>query len=64
MIATGSSAISLPGLEFDGKMIVSSREASSSRGCPKSMLMVGGGYIGLEIAGMYQRLGARSRSSS
>jgi dihydrolipoamide dehydrogenase len=58
VIATGSSAISLPGLEFDGKVVVSSREALELESLPKRMLIVGGGYIGLEIAGMYQRLGS------
>ena len=59
VIATGSSSISLPGLEFDGKTIVSSREALELDRLPKRMLIVGGGYIGLEIAGMYQRLGSQ-----
>ncbi|MGA2198324.1 MAG: dihydrolipoyl dehydrogenase [Nitrososphaerales archaeon] len=58
-IATGSNAISLPGLEFDGKTVVSSREALELERLPKRMLIVGGGYIGLEIAGMYQRLGSK-----
>ena len=59
VIATGSTSISLPGLEFDGKTIVSSREALELDRLPKRMLIVGGGYIGLEIAGMYQRLGSQ-----
>jgi len=59
VIATGSSTVSLPGLEFDGKTVVSSREALELRGLPSRMLIVGGGYIGLEIAGMYQRLGSK-----
>jgi dihydrolipoamide dehydrogenase len=59
VIATGSSAITLPGLELDGKVIVSSREALELQSLPQRMLIVGGGYIGLEIAGMYQRLGSK-----
>jgi dihydrolipoamide dehydrogenase len=59
VIATGSSSISLPGLEFDGETVVSSREALELDRLPKRMLIVGGGYIGLEIAGMYQRLGSQ-----
>ncbi len=59
VIATGSSPISLSGLEFDGRTVLSSREALELQQLPKRMLVVGGGYIGLEIAGMYQRLGSQ-----
>jgi dihydrolipoamide dehydrogenase len=59
VIATGSSSIQLPGLEFDGNRVVSSREALELKALPKRMLIVGGGYIGLEIACMYQRLGSQ-----
>ena len=38
--------------------MVSSREALELQSLPKKMLIVGGGYIGLEIAGMYQQLGS------
>lgn len=59
VIATGSSTISLPGLEFDGRVVVSSREALGLEKLPERMLIVGGGYIGLEIASMYQRFGTQ-----
>jgi dihydrolipoamide dehydrogenase len=59
VIATGSSTIQLPGLEFDGSLVISSREALELKTLPKKMLIVGGGYIGLEIACMYQRLGSQ-----
>jgi dihydrolipoamide dehydrogenase len=59
VIATGSSPISLPGLDFDGRTVISSREALELQRLPGRMLVVGGGYIGLEIAGMYQRLGSQ-----
>jgi dihydrolipoyl dehydrogenase len=59
VIATGSTSIQLPGLEFDGSLVVSSREALELKALPKRMLIVGGGYIGLEIACMYQRLGSQ-----
>ena len=59
VIATGSSTIQLPGIEFDGRLVVSSREALELKVLPKRLLIVGGGYIGLEIACMYQRLGSR-----
>ncbi|MDA4116023.1 MAG: FAD-dependent oxidoreductase, partial [Thaumarchaeota archaeon] len=59
VIATGSRAISLPGLEFDGKLVLSSTEALALQEVPKSILVVGGGYIGLEICGVYQKLGSK-----
>ena len=59
VIATGSQAISLPGLEFDGKLVLSSTEALALDKVPESMLVIGGGYIGFEIAGVYQKLGSK-----
>ena len=59
VIATGSQAISLPGLEFDGKLVLSSTEALALEKVPDSILVVGGGYIGLEICGVYQKLGSK-----
>ncbi len=59
VIATGSRPISLPGLEFDGKLVLSSTEALALEKVPESILVVGGGYIGLEICGVYQKLGSK-----
>lgn len=59
VIATGSRAISLPGLEFDGNLILSSTEALALEKLPESMLVIGGGYIGLELASVYQKLGSK-----
>ncbi len=59
VIATGSRAISLPGLEFDGALVLSSMEALALEKVPESILVVGGGYIGLEICGVYQKLGSK-----
>ena len=59
VIATGSQAISLPGLEFDGKLVLSSTEALALEKVPDSILVVGGGYIGLEICVVYQKLGSK-----
>lgn len=59
VIATGSHTVTLPGLEFDGKLVIGSREALELRKAPASILIVGGGYIGMEIAGMYQRFGSK-----
>jgi len=59
VVATGSSTISLPGMEFDGRLVIGSREALELQTLPRHLLVVGGGYIGLEIASMYQRLGSK-----
>tara|TARA_B100001142_G_scaffold281118_1_gene292696 strand:- start:2876 stop:4276 length:1401 start_codon:yes stop_codon:yes gene_type:complete len=58
IIATGSLPISLPGIEFDEKIIVSSTGALKLEKVPKKMIIVGGGYIGLEMGSVWSRLGA------
>jgi dihydrolipoamide dehydrogenase len=58
MIATGSVPIELPGLAFDGKTVISSTEALSLSEVPKKLIVVGGGYIGLEMGSVWLRLGA------
>ena len=58
IIATGSLAVSLPGIEFDEKVIVSSTGALKLDKVPKKMVVVGGGYIGLEMGSVWSRLGA------
>ena len=49
IIATGSIPVSLPGIDFDEKTIVSSTGALKLEKVPKKMVVVGGGYIGLEM---------------
>ncbi len=58
VIATGSDAVSLPGIKFDEKVIVSSTGALRLEQVPKKMVVVGGGYIGLEMGSVWSRLGA------
>ena len=58
VIATGSSAVSLPGVLIDEKNIISSTGALSLKSVPKSLLVIGGGYIGLEMGSVWKRLGA------
>ena len=58
IIATGSIPVSLPGIEFDEKIIVSSTGALKLEKVPKKMVVVGGGYIGLEMGSVWSRLGA------
>ena len=58
IIATGSIPLSLPGIEIDEKIIVSSTGALKLDKVPKKMIVVGGGYIGLEMGSVWSRLGA------
>ncbi len=58
IIATGSIPVSLPGIEFDEKIIVSSTGALKLEQVPRKMIIVGGGYIGLEMGSVWSRLGA------
>ena len=59
ILATDSEPIPLPGLEFDGQYIVSSREALEFDSVPRHLGIVGGGYIGLELGSVWLRLGAK-----
>ena len=58
MLATGSRPKDLPGLSFDDDKIISSTSALSFNKVPKKLLIVGGGYIGLEMASVWSRLGS------
>ena len=58
IIATGSLPVSLPGVEIDEKIIVSSTGALNLTKVPKKMVVVGGGYIGLEMGSVWSRLGS------
>ena len=57
IIATGSKPASLPFVEIDKKRIITSTEALSLPKLPKSMVVIGGGVIGLELGSVYARLG-------
>ena len=58
VIATGSVPVPLPGINFDEKIILSSTGALKIEQVPKKMVVVGGGYIGLEMGSVWSRLGA------
>jgi len=58
IIATGSVPVSLSGIEIDEKIIVSSTGALKLDKVPTKMVVVGGGYIGLEMGSVWSRLGA------
>jgi dihydrolipoamide dehydrogenase len=59
LLATGSEPIALPFLPFDGKVVVSSTEALCFDRVPEHLVVVGGGYIGLELGSVWKRLGSR-----
>lgn len=59
VIATGSNPATIPGVEFDGDRIGSSTEALSYPGVPDHLVVIGAGYIGLEMGCVWQRLGAK-----
>jgi dihydrolipoamide dehydrogenase len=59
IIATGSESTRLPGIEIDEKRIVSSTGALSLDRVPERLTVIGGGYIGLELGSVWQRLGAK-----
>ena len=59
LLALGSEVIELPFLKFDGKRIFGSTEALSLKEVPGHLIIVGGGYIGLEMASVWSRLGAK-----
>jgi len=59
IIATGSAPTSLPGIEVDEQQIVSSTGALNLSKVPDHLIIVGGGYIGLELGSVWQRLGAK-----
>ncbi|QDT55198.1 Dihydrolipoyl dehydrogenase 3 [Caulifigura coniformis] len=58
IVATGSSPSTLPGVELDGDRVVSSTEALSFPEVPKHLIVIGAGYIGLEMGTVWRRLGA------
>lgn len=59
LLATGSEAIELKHLPFDGDKIINARDALSLTDVPKRLLVVGGGVIGLEMGSVWSRLGAQ-----
>ena len=58
IIATGASSTPLPGVDYDGDLIMNSKLALELRDVPKRLLVVGAGYIGLEMSVIYQALGS------
>ncbi|MBI1730352.1 dihydrolipoyl dehydrogenase [Candidatus Acetothermia bacterium] len=59
IIATGSRSIQIPGFEFDGEVVLSSRHALKLKEVPEKLVVIGGGYIGLELGTVYAKLGSK-----
>ena len=59
ILATGSEPIEIPTIAFDGQTIISSKEALSLQQIPQSMVIVGGGVIGCELACVYATVGTK-----
>lgn len=59
LIATGSEATPFPGLEIDEKRVITSTGAIALEEVPKTMTVIGGGIIGLEMASVWSRLGTK-----
>ncbi|MDN6279894.1 MAG: dihydrolipoyl dehydrogenase [Psychroflexus sp.] len=59
IIATGSTPASLPDIEIDHKQIIDSTDALDLKNIPKSLLVIGGGYIGLEMGSVYANLASQ-----
>ena len=59
ILAVGSSSIVLPGVEVDGGIVGTSTEALSYDAVPGHLVVIGGGYIGLELGSVWRRLGAK-----
>ncbi|MHC4655473.1 MAG: dihydrolipoyl dehydrogenase, partial [Planctomycetota bacterium] len=59
ILATGSEPIELPALPFDGRTVISSKEALGLENIPESMVIVGGGVIGCEMACVYAGVGTK-----
>jgi len=59
ILATGSESVQIPSMPFDGQTIISSKEALNLTQIPKSMVIVGGGVIGCELACVYAAMGTK-----
>jgi len=59
IVGTGTQMITIPGFEPDGETVITAREAVSLQSAPASMIIIGGGVIGLELGMVYQKLGTK-----
>ena len=59
ILAVGSRSLVLPGVEVDGRLVGTSTEALAFDSVPGHLVVIGGGYIGLELGSVWRRLGAK-----
>jgi dihydrolipoamide dehydrogenase len=59
IVATGSEPKALPGIEFDGKRIINSDNATAAREIPDSIVIIGAGAVGVEFATFYKQMGVK-----
>jgi dihydrolipoamide dehydrogenase len=59
IVATGAATIQIPGFPVDGKVVITAREAVSLKKVPQTLVLIGGGVIGLELGMVYQKLGSK-----
>lgn len=59
IVATGSRSIELPHIPFDGETVISSRQALKLTEAPEKLVIIGGGYIGLELGTVWAQLGSK-----
>jgi dihydrolipoamide dehydrogenase len=59
VIATGAAPIQIPGFTVDGEVVITAREAVSLQSAPKTLVLIGGGIIGMELGMVYQKLGTK-----
>lgn len=59
LLATGGESVRVPSMPFDGKTIVNSKDALEFTSVPEHLMIVGAGYIGLELGSVWRRLGAK-----
>lgn len=60
LIATGSRSVELPHIPFDNNVVINSKDALDLNNIPESLLLIGGGVIGLELGLLYQKLGTKT----
>ena len=59
IVSTGATPIQIPGFTVDGKVVITAREAVSLKKVPQTLVLIGGGVIGLELGMVYQKLGSK-----